>query len=205
MLKTGEQHRQSLRDGRQVFIDGSAVSDVTEHPAFKRSIGSSCGLYDYHSAEANRERMTFCVAPSDERANRMWQLPTTYEELKTRRQALEAWAELMRDARALAGSRRVVHLRHVHGARPLRGHDPARAARCATTTGTRATTISISPTSSSTRRPTAPRAPASSRTSSWSPASCDEDRRASRSAARRCSATGGRHGERSVRRRASSR
>ena len=94
MLKTGEQHRQSLRDGRQVFIDGSAVSDVTEHPAFKRSIGSSCGLYDYHSAEANRERMTFCVAPSDERANRIWQLPTSYEELKARREALEAWAGL---------------------------------------------------------------------------------------------------------------
>lgn len=94
MVKTGEQHRQSLRDGREVFIDGGAVPDVTEHPAFRRSIGSICRLYDYHSAESNRERMTFCVAPSGERANRMWELPTTYEELKTRREALVAWAGL---------------------------------------------------------------------------------------------------------------
>jgi 4-hydroxyphenylacetate 3-monooxygenase len=94
MIKTGEQHRQSLRDGREVFIEGSAVPDVTEHPAFARSVGSACRLYDHHSAESNRQRMTFRVPESGECANRMWQLPTTYEELKTRREALVEWAEL---------------------------------------------------------------------------------------------------------------
>jgi hypothetical protein len=35
MLKTGEQYRASLRDGRQVWINGERVKDVVTHPAFK--------------------------------------------------------------------------------------------------------------------------------------------------------------------------
>ena len=35
MIRTGEQYRESLRDGRQVWINGEKVKDVTTHPAFK--------------------------------------------------------------------------------------------------------------------------------------------------------------------------
>jgi 4-hydroxyphenylacetate 3-monooxygenase len=50
-------------------------------------------MFDFQSAAANRELMTF-ETDSGTRANRIWQLPTSYEELRTRRRALEAWTEL---------------------------------------------------------------------------------------------------------------
>ena len=40
MLKTGSEHVQSLKDGRQVFINGQVVADVSEHPAFRRTVQS---------------------------------------------------------------------------------------------------------------------------------------------------------------------
>ena len=35
MIRTGEQYRDSIRDGREVYINGECVKDVTTHPAFK--------------------------------------------------------------------------------------------------------------------------------------------------------------------------
>ena len=32
---TGEEYRAGLRDGREIWIDGERVADVTAHPAFK--------------------------------------------------------------------------------------------------------------------------------------------------------------------------
>jgi 4-hydroxyphenylacetate 3-monooxygenase len=34
-LRTGAEYLRSLRDGRQVFVDGEPVKDVTEHPALR--------------------------------------------------------------------------------------------------------------------------------------------------------------------------
>ena len=34
-VRTGEEYRESLRDGRQVWINGERVKDVTRHPAFQ--------------------------------------------------------------------------------------------------------------------------------------------------------------------------
>jgi 4-hydroxyphenylacetate 3-monooxygenase len=95
MLKTGSQHAQSLKDGRQVFINGQIAGDVGEHPAFRRTLQTVEGLFDFAARPENAELMTF--EPSDasgSRANRIWQLPRSYEDLVQRRRALEAWAEL---------------------------------------------------------------------------------------------------------------
>jgi 4-hydroxyphenylacetate 3-monooxygenase len=95
MLRTGSQHTQSLKDGRQVFINGGIAGDVTEHPAFRRTLATVEGLFDFAARPDNADLMT--VAPADaggSRANRIWQLPQSYEELVQRRRALEAWAEL---------------------------------------------------------------------------------------------------------------
>ena len=91
-MKTGEQHLQSLRDGRDVYIRGERVADVTNHPAFRNSVASAASLYDYQCASENVEKMTF-VSDSDRRVNRCWQLPANYAELVARREALTAWAE----------------------------------------------------------------------------------------------------------------
>ena len=46
MIKNGTQHIASLRDGRQVYLNGQPVGDVTAHAAFRNSIRSYASLYD---------------------------------------------------------------------------------------------------------------------------------------------------------------
>ncbi|QIG49300.1 4-hydroxyphenylacetate 3-monooxygenase [Nordella sp. HKS 07] len=94
MIKTGSQHVASLRDGRQVYVDGALAGDVTECPAFKRAIGTVGGLYDFQSRPENRDLMTFETPEAAGRISRIWQLPRSYQDLVDRRRALESWAEL---------------------------------------------------------------------------------------------------------------
>lgn len=94
MLRDGQFHTQSLRDGRTVFIDGRRVDDVTADPAFRNAVASVATGYDFQAAPENRELMTFAVPGENERANVMWQLPRSHAELVHRRRGLEAWAEL---------------------------------------------------------------------------------------------------------------
>ncbi len=93
MLMDAGRYVASLRDARSVFYDGQRVSDVTTHPAFRRTVQSMARLYEFQANPENRELMTYPVEGAG-RANRIWQLPTSYEEFVTRRKALEAWAEL---------------------------------------------------------------------------------------------------------------
>jgi 4-hydroxyphenylacetate 3-monooxygenase len=92
-MKTGGEHLQCLRDGREVYIQGERVTDVTAHPAFRNAVASAAGLYDYQSAPENLEKMTFISPDTGGRVNRCWQLPASYGELVARREALAAWAE----------------------------------------------------------------------------------------------------------------
>ncbi len=92
-MKSGRDHTESLRDGREIYIDGARVKDVTTHPAFRNLVGSVAKLFDYASAPENRDLMTF-ETPEGGRANRIWQLPTSYEDMCERRGALEAWTAL---------------------------------------------------------------------------------------------------------------
>ena len=52
-IKNAGEHIASLRDDRSVFIDGAPASDVTEHSAFRNSIQTAAGLYDYQADPAN--------------------------------------------------------------------------------------------------------------------------------------------------------
>jgi 4-hydroxyphenylacetate 3-monooxygenase len=94
MSRDGKKHIESLRDGRQIYIDGKLVTDHVDYPAFHNSIRTAASLYDYQLQPENLERMTFESPTSGERVSRMWQLPTSYAELLERRKALESWAEL---------------------------------------------------------------------------------------------------------------
>jgi 4-hydroxyphenylacetate 3-monooxygenase len=94
MSKNGSEHISSLRDGRQIFLDGRLVKDHVEHPAFRDSIRSVAAMYDYQSTAENVRKMTFPSPTTGKCVNRMWQLPTCFQELRERRTALEAWATL---------------------------------------------------------------------------------------------------------------
>ncbi len=93
MVKTGDEHLELLRDGREVFLRGERVADVTDHGAFRNSVQSAATLYDFQAAPENVELLTFASPDTGDRVNRQWQQPASYEELLTRRRALERWAE----------------------------------------------------------------------------------------------------------------
>jgi 4-hydroxyphenylacetate 3-monooxygenase len=46
MIRTGQQYRDSLRDGRQVWINGERVADVTRHPMLKPLVDVRARIYD---------------------------------------------------------------------------------------------------------------------------------------------------------------
>lgn len=124
--KTGSMHIDALRDGRTVYIDGERVDDVTTHPAFRNSVASSAGLYDFQSDPENLELMTFAPDGSGKRINRSWQLPRNHREMIERRKAMEAWAKYSYGfvgrspdhlASALAGQRIGIDVFESHDAR----------------------------------------------------------------------------------------
>ncbi len=94
MPKDGAEHIASLRDGRQIYLDGEQIVNHVDHPAFRESIRSAAAMYDYQAQPQNLECMTFRSPGTGNQVSRMWQLPTSYAELVERRKALEAWANL---------------------------------------------------------------------------------------------------------------
>lgn len=48
MMMTGEQYRESLRDGRKVYCQGERIDDVTTHPLTKLAVDWIVRGYDEH-------------------------------------------------------------------------------------------------------------------------------------------------------------
>ena len=59
MLKTGQQHLESLRDGRKVYIGDELVEDVTTHPAFRNAAESFAMIYDRKRDPENVDVMAY--------------------------------------------------------------------------------------------------------------------------------------------------
>ena len=59
MLRTGQEHLESLRDGRIVYIAAERIDDVTSHPAFRNAARTVAALYDMKADPANREALTY--------------------------------------------------------------------------------------------------------------------------------------------------
>ena len=59
MVKNGRAHIESLRDGREVFIDGARVPEPVDHPAFRNAVRSYGELYDFQARPDQVEKMTF--------------------------------------------------------------------------------------------------------------------------------------------------
>ena len=81
MIRTGEEYRESIRDGREVWICGERVADVPSHPAFKPIVDARARIYDMAHEAATREVMVrrdpesgeeCCVAHQPPRAREDW-------------------------------------------------------------------------------------------------------------------------------------
>jgi 4-hydroxyphenylacetate 3-monooxygenase len=90
-MRTGDEYIKTLNDGRTVLIDGEAVENVAEHPAFRNVIHTIAELFDIAADPANG--MQYHSEEINGTANRVFGIPRTAEELKLRRQAVERWAK----------------------------------------------------------------------------------------------------------------
>ncbi len=59
MIRTGEEYKESLADGREVWIDGERVSDVATHPAFKPIVEVRARIYDLAHEAGTAATMTY--------------------------------------------------------------------------------------------------------------------------------------------------
>ena len=89
MIRTGEEYRESIRDGREVWIDGERVEDVTSHPAFKPIVDVRARIHDLAHEEASREAMSYIDAASGERCPTAAKLPMTREDWRAKRAAVD--------------------------------------------------------------------------------------------------------------------
>src|SRR5437870_13604192 len=92
-MRTGSDYLRSLKAGRQVFVDGARVKDVTAHVAFREAARSLARLYDIAAAPQMRERMTFSSPKTREPVLRAYQIPRSHADLRARRLFSETWAE----------------------------------------------------------------------------------------------------------------
>jgi len=59
VIRTGKEYKQSLADGREVWIDGELAGDITIHPAFKPIIDVRARIYDLAHEPATAATMTY--------------------------------------------------------------------------------------------------------------------------------------------------
>ena len=90
---TGARYIESLKDGREVWLDGEKVPDVTVHPALSGIVHELARIYDLQHSGEYREQMTFVSPDTGNRCSLSWLLPRTMEDLKKKRRNSEIWNE----------------------------------------------------------------------------------------------------------------
>jgi len=90
MIRTGEQYRESIRDGREVWIDGERVKDVTEHPAFKPAVNARARIYDMAHEDATANLMSYVDEETGERNCVANKPPRTQADWWDKRRAVDA-------------------------------------------------------------------------------------------------------------------
>lgn len=89
--RTGENYRNSLRDGRRVWYDGREIADMTTAPGFRGAVATLAGLYDLQHDPEFRDQMT--VEWEGARISYSFFPPTVREELLAKRRNTEILSE----------------------------------------------------------------------------------------------------------------
>ena len=91
-VRNGEQFLEGLQDGREIWLEGERVADVTAHPRLRRMAHTLAGLYDLQHSPEFHDTITFPSPTSGEPVSLSFLVPETYEDLIRRRKALEVTA-----------------------------------------------------------------------------------------------------------------
>ena len=88
-LRSPEQYRDSLRDGRAVYFRGEPVADVTAHPTIGIAVDHACLDYSMAEDPAYRDLATVPYEASGDVYSRYFKLPRSAEDLLLRSQLIE--------------------------------------------------------------------------------------------------------------------
>ncbi|MDF3284784.1 4-hydroxyphenylacetate 3-hydroxylase N-terminal domain-containing protein [Gordonia sp. N1V] len=92
---TGDEYIESLKDGREIWLHGERVQDVTTHPAFRNPIRMTARLYDSMHDPATRDKVT---APTDTGNGGVtmpfFKASTSSADLIKERDAIAEWARM---------------------------------------------------------------------------------------------------------------
>jgi 4-hydroxyphenylacetate 3-monooxygenase len=89
MIRTGEQYRESIRDGREVWINGERVTDVTTHPSFRPLVDIRARIYDMAHDPATSDVMAYTDEGGEQNAIGL-RLPFTRDDWHAKRRAVDA-------------------------------------------------------------------------------------------------------------------
>src|ERR1700757_1817569 len=87
-LRTPEQYKESLRDGRAVYLRGEKVADVTRDPVIGLAVEHAC--IDYRMAEDPQYRSLAIVKDGDNEYSRYFHLPRNGDDLRKRSELIAA-------------------------------------------------------------------------------------------------------------------
>jgi 4-hydroxyphenylacetate 3-monooxygenase len=87
MIRTGSEYLQSIRDGREIYINGERVRDVTAHPMFKPLVSIRARIYDMQHEPATRPIMSYEENRETHAINN--KLPKTREDWWDKRRATD--------------------------------------------------------------------------------------------------------------------
>ena len=93
---TGAEYLASLRDGREVYINGERIADVTSHPSMRNSARSIARMYDALHAEKTKDRLT---SPTDTGnggyTHKYFRVAKSSAELVAQQGAIADWARML--------------------------------------------------------------------------------------------------------------
>ncbi|MDR7303759.1 4-hydroxyphenylacetate 3-hydroxylase family protein [Haloactinomyces albus] len=90
-MRTGPDYLASLKDDREIYVDGQRIHDVADHPAFAPIATTIAELFDV-AADPSSGMTTHAEPNADIETNRVFTTPRSREDLTAFRQAAETWA-----------------------------------------------------------------------------------------------------------------
>lgn len=80
MIRTGAEYIESIRDGREVWLNGEQVKDVPSHPHFKPLVDIRARMYDMQHEAATKELLSYTDPETGERNTTFYKTPHTQQD-----------------------------------------------------------------------------------------------------------------------------
>ena len=92
-IRSGPQYLASLQDGRQMWIDGECVKEVTQDRRFAPAAHTMAELYDMQHRPDLLEKLTYPSPVSGERVGLSFIQPKSIDDLVRRREMVKTWMD----------------------------------------------------------------------------------------------------------------